>query len=290
MVLTKSDCDIKCIIFKVKNQRVRPPRPLLPPSLRLTPGSPVWEIPRVSCLLISAGETGTRAREGWGRGAPLQAGAGRRGAAGLGGSAARPAPPARPPWSRRAGRARGATYTPGLAARTSKVELAARAPDARGPRSPHRGRRLYRPCSARIASPGRARGWRRAPREGRSAGRAAALGGAPGIRRALPRHLVQNDCAPAGPAPRHADGSESVGVGAQNFPGSAKPPPRSRRCSLGGERRGRGARGGQRWGWGLGLARPRPRPILLSLRIKAGLPSSDSGALPPLFGGLLTTA
>lgn len=62
MVLRKSDCDIKYIIFKVKKQQVRP-CPLCSPSFFITLGSPVWEIPRIIYLLISAGETGTHTRE-----------------------------------------------------------------------------------------------------------------------------------------------------------------------------------------------------------------------------------
>lgn len=82
VVLTKSDCDIKYIIFKVKkkNQRVRP-CPLLSPSFLLTHtyppsprlGSPVWEIPRIICLLICAPETGTHTQGGSG-GTPGAAG------------------------------------------------------------------------------------------------------------------------------------------------------------------------------------------------------------------------
>lgn len=68
VVLTKSDCDIKYIIFKVKKNSGFDPVPsslhhsFSPPRL----GSPVWEIPRIICLLISAPETGTHTRGGSG--------------------------------------------------------------------------------------------------------------------------------------------------------------------------------------------------------------------------------
>lgn len=137
MVLRKSDCDIKYIIFKVKKQRVRP-CPLRSPSFFITLGSPVWEIPRIICLLISAGETGTHTREGAVRGKPLATRPGAPRSSWL----HRPRaghPAGRPRWWR----ARGAIYPERIGAPLlevlGKVEMPAQAPQSWGPWSSRGG-------------------------------------------------------------------------------------------------------------------------------------------------------
>lgn len=75
MVLTKSDCDIKYIIFKVKKPSGFDPVPSSPPPVLLTPGSPVWGMQRIICLLISARDRNSHPG-GAGREAPLGRGLG----------------------------------------------------------------------------------------------------------------------------------------------------------------------------------------------------------------------
>lgn len=164
--LTKSDCDIKYIIFKVKNQRVRP-CPLLSPVFSSPPGAPVWEIPRIICLLISPERQELTPRS-WGRGA-LQAGRGLpRGL--LAARAASPRPPlaARP----RGRRARGAPARRRLgvhSAASSKPHSQRRLRSPRAPVTPVVAKRLpapRRPDRLPGGSPTRSPAWTQGPDPG----------------------------------------------------------------------------------------------------------------------------
>lgn len=164
MVLTKSDCDIKYIIFKVKKPSGFDPVPSSPPPVLLTPGSPVWGMQRIICLLISARDRNSHPG-GAGREAPLGRGLGAGGSGPrLSRGLSRWAPPLALPTPRRPRRrrARGAVSPRRRGARfsgsfeTSKPP--AQAPESRGPRNTHGGRSVCSPRGAGTAAPGSARG------------------------------------------------------------------------------------------------------------------------------------
>lgn len=185
MVLTKSDCDIKYIIFKIKNQRVRP-RPLLSPSLLLTPGSPsLGNTENYLCVDFCLRDRNSHPGRGWAGRGPGAGRSGPRVSRSLSRSGRLPSP-------RRAGLARGATSPRGLGARRSGSSKRRNTAQHR-PWSPGAlGAPMGAEGSARLARPGRPPVAARVGEDGRRSEE-------PSTGTPAPSGLVR---APAGPAPR----------------------------------------------------------------------------------------
>nr|KAF6295987.1 hypothetical protein mMyoMyo1_009119 [Myotis myotis] len=213
VVLTKSDCDIKYIIFKVKNSGFDPHPPLsIPPP---HPGCSVWGKTE-NYLLISVGETGTHAQEGGRPGERPGAGHLERRPPHLPGSALhRQVPtlpkPRRPP-------ACGPFTPEGLGPLPAPPDP----PNVQVPPSTGTQRGWRLPARGARQPPLAARGWRRAqprPLAHRVAPASEGLTAAP-----LGRGLARAQALPPAPlSPPPLPGG--VGVGAQNFPDPASEQP-----------------------------------------------------------------